>query len=166
MLEAIWGIQRSNQTTVAAMEKSIQWETWGGGGLRKDLSEKQDQACDKLSQRLKENEKYQFKRKGNELQHAFNEEEKEVLCLTDRHDTIMPIQASFVFAPTLNCNCQWFLVTFLTSDNHIIKSINKVPNNKSIEDIVNDRIYRQIIIILCISSTRYALAIQIWWDRH
>ena len=78
----------------------------GGGGLRKDLSEKQDQACDKLSQRLKENEKYQFKRKGNELQHAFNEEEKEVLCLTDRHDTIMPIQASFVFAPTLNCSCQ------------------------------------------------------------
>ena len=64
VLEAIWGIQRSNETTVVAMEKAFDEKLQG---LRKDLSEKQDRACDKLSQRLKEKEKYQFKRKGNEL---------------------------------------------------------------------------------------------------
>ena len=86
VLEAIQGIQRSNQTTVAAMEKAFDEKL---ERLRKDLSEKQERACNKLSQRFKE--KYQFKRKGNELQHAFNEEVKEAtdkaLPLLDSPDT-------------------------------------------------------------------------------
>ena len=51
VLEAIRGIQRSNQTTAAAMEKAFDEKL---EGLRKDLSEKQERACDKLSQRFKE----------------------------------------------------------------------------------------------------------------
>lgn len=76
VLEAIRGIQRSNQTTVEAMEKSFEEKL---EGLRRELSEKQEQACDKLSQKMKEKEKCQFKRKGNELQHTFNEGVKETI---------------------------------------------------------------------------------------
>ena len=47
-------------------------------GLR-ESSEKQEKACDKLSHKKKENEKYQFKRKGNELQHTFNKGVKEAI---------------------------------------------------------------------------------------
>ena len=53
MLEAIQGIQRSNQTTTVAMEKVFHEKL---EGLRKDLSEQQDRAYDKLSQWLKEKE--------------------------------------------------------------------------------------------------------------
>lgn len=37
----------------------------------------QEKACGKLTQKLKEKDKFQFRRKGNEVQHAFNEELKE-----------------------------------------------------------------------------------------
>jgi hypothetical protein len=88
VLDAIRGIERNNQTTVAAMEKAFDEKL---EGLRRDLSEKQERACDKLSQKMKEKEKYQFKRKGNELQHAFNEGIKEsideALPLLDNPDT-------------------------------------------------------------------------------
>ena len=58
VLEAIWGVQRNNQTTVEAMEKSFEEK------LRdlRELSEKQEKACNKLSQKMKENEKYQFRK--------------------------------------------------------------------------------------------------------
>ena len=46
VLEAIRGIQRSNQTTMEAMEKSFEEKL---EDLRWDLSEKQEKACDKLS---------------------------------------------------------------------------------------------------------------------
>ena len=81
VLEAIRGIQRSNQTTTVAMEKAFDEKL---ERQRKDLSEKQERACDKLSQRFKE-KKYQFKWKGNELQHAFNKEVKEVI------DEVLPL---------------------------------------------------------------------------
>ena len=61
VLEAIRGVQRSNQTTVEAMEKSFEEKL---EDLRRELSEKQEKVCDKLSQKMKEKEKYQFKRKG------------------------------------------------------------------------------------------------------
>ena len=43
------------------------------------ISKKQEKACNKLSQKMKEKEKYQFKRKGSELQHTFNEGVKEAI---------------------------------------------------------------------------------------
>ena len=58
------------------MEKSFEEKL---EDLRRELSEKQEKACDKLSQKMKEKEKYQFKRKGNELQHTFNEGVKEAI---------------------------------------------------------------------------------------
>ena len=58
VLETIWGIQRSNQTTMEAMEKSFEEKL---KDLR-ELSEKQEKACNKLLQKMKENEKYQFRK--------------------------------------------------------------------------------------------------------
>ena len=89
ILEAIRGIHRSHQTATAAMDKSFDDKL---EDLRLELSAKQDKACDKLSQKIKEKEKFQFKRKGNELQHTFNEGLKEVideaLPLLDKPETM------------------------------------------------------------------------------
>ena len=41
------------------------------------MADNQEKACGKLTQKLKEKEKFHFRRKGNEVQHIFNEELKE-----------------------------------------------------------------------------------------
>ena len=41
------------------------------------MTSSQEKACGKLTQKLKEKKKFQFRRKGNEVQHTFNDELKE-----------------------------------------------------------------------------------------
>lgn len=74
VLAAIKDIQRNHDSTVSALEKSFDDKL---DGLRREMTNSQEKACGKLTQKLKEKEKFQFRRKGNEVQHTFNEELKE-----------------------------------------------------------------------------------------
>ena len=73
VLQAIKDMEQSNRSANQQLERAFDDKL---DGLRKEVTDKQEAACAKISQKIKEKEKVQFKRKGNELQYAFNEEVK------------------------------------------------------------------------------------------
>ena len=72
VLKAIKDMERNTSSANQQLKKAFEDKL---DGFRKEIADKQEAACAKLSQKMKK-DCLQFKQKGNELQHAFNEEVK------------------------------------------------------------------------------------------